>query len=148
VELARNQSLTASATVAGRRGSTRIRFGFIAMRLYTPAERSPISARDTHGFNGLAPSSVTAEGRVVGLDAASREWSEPGVYLARITLEDAPEARGTSYPVELHLAVRGKPRPAPLVATEEPDRGWALVSLAAGGWAWWWAPQASAPFEG
>jgi Ca-activated chloride channel family protein len=132
VELARNQSLTASATVAGRRESPEIRFGFVAMRMYTPAERSPLSARDTQGFNGLAPSSVTAEGQIVGLDAASREWSEPGVYLARVTLEDAPEARGGAYPVELRIAVAGTPRPAPPVAPEEPDRGWVLVAFAAG----------------
>jgi Ca-activated chloride channel homolog len=132
VELAPNQSLTASATVAGRRGGPRIRFGFVAMRLYTPAKSSPLSARDTQGFNGLAPASVTAEGGVVGQDAASRGWSEPGVYLARVSVEDAPEAHRASYPVELDLAVRGRPRPEPPIATEEPDRGWVLVTFAAG----------------
>ena len=132
VELAPNQSLTASATMAGRRGGPRIRFGFIAVRLYTPAERSPLSARDIQGFNGLAPAGVTAEGRVVGPDAESRAWSEPGVYLARVSLEDAPEARGAAYPVELHLAVRGEARPTPPPATEDPDRGWVLVTFAAG----------------
>jgi Ca-activated chloride channel family protein len=131
VELARNQSLTASATVAGRRGGPRIRFGFIAVRLYTPDEGSPISARDTEDFNGLAPARVSAETQVVGLDRASREWSQSGVYLARVTLEDSPEAQGTDYPVELDLAIRGKPRRRP-PPTDGTDRGWMLVTLAVG----------------
>jgi hypothetical protein len=131
VELAPNQSLSASATVAGRRGGPKIRFGFIAVRLYTPDERSPISARDTEHFTGLAPASVSAETQVVGLDPASREWSQSGVYLARVTLEDAPEAQETGYPVELDLAVQGEPRPRP-AATDDADRGWMLVALAMG----------------
>jgi Ca-activated chloride channel family protein len=131
VELVPNQSLTASATVAGRRGGPRIRFGFVAMRLYSPDERSPISARDTEDFKGLAPANVSAETQVVGLDPASREWSQSGVYLARVTLEDAPEAHGTGYPVELDLSVQGKPRPRPVV-TDDTDGGWMLVTLAVG----------------
>ncbi len=131
VELAPNQSLAASATVAGRRGGPRIRFGFIAVRLYTPDERSPISARDTDDFTGLAPASVSAGTQVVGLDPASRDWSQSGVYLARVTLEDAPEAQGTGYPVELDLAVQGQPRPRP-AAPDDTDRGWMLVTLAVG----------------
>src|SRR5918996_3330080 len=55
VELARNQSLSASATVAGRRGGAGVRFGFVAMGLYTPPPRSPLSARAPQGFTRLAP---------------------------------------------------------------------------------------------
>ncbi|MGH2735887.1 MAG: hypothetical protein ACRDKZ_09930, partial [Actinomycetota bacterium] len=129
VALERGQSLTASTSVVGDARGRSSPFARIALRLYTPDLRSPVSARGLIEFTGASPVTVGAQSEPVGLRTSAADWSEPGVYYLRLSLLDAQELGASTYPVELTMDVQGRPPVTP-TAEEESD-GWVMI---AAGW--------------
>ena len=133
------QTLTATATVGRAPRPSASPFGFFAVRIYGHDLVSPASARGLSEFDGLTPVSAGATSPRVGGDNA---FPRDGRYLVRLTLAGAAGLSGR-FPVQLELAVEGKPVAEP--APEEPsDLGWILLTIAsalagafAGGYVVW-----------
>lgn len=126
VPVEEGQTLTASATI-GRGGKPSASpFGFFAVRVYGEGLVSPTSARGLAEFDGLTPVSVGATSPRVGSDEA---FPRDGRYLVRLTLSEAAGLSGR-FPVQLELAVDGRPVPEPAPA-EPSDLAWILLTMAA-----------------
>ncbi|MGH2821129.1 MAG: vWA domain-containing protein [Actinomycetota bacterium] len=107
VDLDRGQTLDVDPTVVGDSIGPRSRFGLFAVRIYTPALLSPLDARATAAFTGLATITTSAGTARIGLERSPAKWARAGEHYVRLTLDDAPELRARRYPVELRIGIDG-----------------------------------------